>query len=100
MVHAPGMRTIGAAAVEVLQHFVGIDEKYFEALTTSFVSQGLSQVRFSNAGRAAYKRIVMLTYEIATGHLQYLLSAIPILVSESSPNEVRWACESCFRLQR
>ena len=68
------MRTIGAAAVEVLQHFVGIDEKYFEALTTSFVSQGLSQVRFPHAGRTAYKRIVMLTYEIATGHLQYQLS--------------------------
>ena len=49
-VQTPLPRTVCPASIQVLQHLVRVDEQNLEALPTSFLAKGLSEMRFPNAG--------------------------------------------------
>ena len=63
-------RAIGATAVDVPEHAVGVDEEGGETLTTRFVGQGLREMGLAYAGRPADEQVALLADVGAGGQVE------------------------------
>ncbi len=71
---APLQGAVGAAAIDVLEHLVGVDEQGGVATATRLVGQRLGQVGLAHAGGAADQYVVFVADVGAGGQIQHLLA--------------------------
>ena len=73
VLQTPFQSVVGAAAVDLLQHLVGVGKEDIKALTTGFMSQGLGEMGLANAGGTTDEDILLAADVVTAGQLHGLL---------------------------
>ena len=63
---APFEGVVGATAIDLLQHLVGVDEEHVKALSTGFMGQGLGEMRLAHSGGATDENVLLAADIVAS----------------------------------